>query len=118
MELLDIGGRTGPAFVARVIGHFLADAPEILERLAHALAREDRSGVERALHTLRSSAAYVGAMALSNLAAILENHARSGELEAVRRRVDETDLELAHADRQLAALRAAMLHSEEEPVDP
>ena len=115
---LQIGGRLRPALVAKVIGLFLSDTPAILEALEQGLKHQDRRAVERAVHTLKSSAASVGAFALSELAGLAEGHARGGPLEAVRPCVQEIRRQFEHAVVQLQALRAELLEPQAEGVEP
>jgi CheY-like chemotaxis protein len=68
LEQLRVGERVRPALVAKVIGLFLADTPPILAALVSGLERHDQRVVERAVHTIKSSANSVGALALSELA--------------------------------------------------
>ncbi|MCX7354720.1 MAG: ATP-binding protein [Alphaproteobacteria bacterium] len=54
----------GSAFVAEVIGDFIADAEQVLADLRAAVAADDIPAFRDGLHALRSSAANVGAMRL------------------------------------------------------
>lgn len=56
-----------------IIDTFLANSPELLAAARTALARNDRAALQRAAHTLRSSAATLGAMRLSELAGDAES---------------------------------------------
>ena len=115
---LQIGGRLRPALVAKVIGLFLSDTPAILEALEQGLQHQDRSAVERAVHTLKSSAASVGAFALSELSGLAEGYAKSGPLEAVQPCVQEIRRQFDHAVVQLQALRAELLEPQAEVAGP
>lgn len=115
---LQIGGRVRPALAAKVIGLFLSDTPAILEALEQGLEHQDRRGVERAVHTLKSSAASVGAFALSELAGLAEGDARGGPLEAVQPQVAEIRRQFDHAVVQLQALRAELLEPQMEVAEP
>ena len=114
---LQVGGRARPALVAKVIGLFLADTPLILDELAEGLNRNNQQAVERAVHTIKSSASSVGALALSELAGLAEGHARSGSLDAVRQHVREIHSQFDAAATQLAALRAELLQPQTEVVE-
>ncbi|WP_338414529.1 Hpt domain-containing protein, partial [uncultured Sphaerotilus sp.] len=113
---LQIGGRVRPALVAKVIGLFLADTPPILTELAQGLERRDQRVVERAVHTIKSSANSVGAFALSELAGLAEGHARRGSLDAVHAHVSELHGLFDAAAAQLEALRGELLQSQTDAV--
>jgi HPt (histidine-containing phosphotransfer) domain-containing protein len=117
LERLKVGGRVRPALVAKVIALFLADTPPILKELALSLKRDDQRAVERAVHTLKSSADSVGALALSELAGLAEGHARRGSLDAVREHVSELNGLFDAAVAQLEALRAELLLSQADAVE-
>ncbi len=111
---LTIGGRVRPALVAKVIGLFVSETPAILDGLAQGLKRQDRAAVERAVHTLKASAATVGASGLSELARLAERHARTGSLTAVQQQLGEILRHFDLAVAQLQVLRSEFLHS---PMD-
>jgi HPt (histidine-containing phosphotransfer) domain-containing protein len=66
---------------ARVISVFLEDAPKLLERLEQAALEPDFEGLREAAHSLKSSAANLGAMALSHAAKRIELGARTHTLD-------------------------------------
>jgi two-component system sensor histidine kinase/response regulator len=117
LERLQFGGQARPALVAQVIGVFLADTPALLHELAQGLARGDRQAVERAVHTIKSTSASVGAVALSELAGIAEGHARRGLLDAVRQRVGDINRQLDAAAAQLETLRDELLQPQTQGVE-
>jgi two-component system, sensor histidine kinase and response regulator len=117
LEQLQIGGRTRPALAAKVIGVFIADTPATLREMAHGLACGDRQAVERAVHTIKSSSASVGAVALSELAGIAEGQARNGLLDAVRQRVNEINRQFDSAAQQLETLREELLQPQTHPAE-
>ena len=114
---LRVGGRVRPGLAAKVIGLFLSDTPRILDELAQGLEHMDRQAVERAVHTIKSSAASVGAVALSEMAELAEGHARSGSLDAVRQHVSEIHRQFDAAVTPLEALRAELLLPEPNAVE-
>lgn len=63
-----------------LVRRFLADSADLLEQLDHGIARGDADAVHHAAHTLKSSSAALGALALSDLAKHLEALGRSGVL--------------------------------------
>ncbi len=79
--LRDLGGEDEPELLAELVAVFLADAPQRLHDMQQGLAQGDYELLERAAHTLKSSAANLGARLLSERARELEAaaRARSGE---------------------------------------
>ncbi len=69
----------GEALVSRVVALFLELGPQRLGDGRRAMASGDLPTAERCFHSLRSSAANVGAVEVSRLAAVLEEEARRGE---------------------------------------
>ena len=63
-----------------IIGVFMGDAEEQMEAIETAMKADDAPGVRSHSHTLKGSAANVGAVALSDAASRLESLARSGDL--------------------------------------
>ncbi|MDF1799111.1 MAG: Hpt domain-containing protein [Planctomycetota bacterium] len=68
-ELMEVGG---PELVHELCELFLTDTPNIIDELEAAVESEDWETMGRAAHTLKSSAFYLGALALSNLAKSIE----------------------------------------------
>jgi PAS domain S-box-containing protein len=87
----------GDDFV-ELITVFLESAAEIVKGLREACRRGDGDGVYRQAHTLKSSAANLGAMALSALARRLESDAKADSLSAAAGDIDgiERELERVH----------------------
>jgi PAS domain S-box-containing protein len=79
-------------FVTMLVDHLLADVPERVAVMADAVCRSDAGALERAAHSLKSSAANLGLLELSRLAGILETTGATGDL--------------GGADSVLAALRS------------
>ena len=76
-ELREIAGDETP----RIIGLFLEDAPRLIARMESASALPDLEAIRDAAHTLKSSSANVGAMALSTAAKRVELGARAQKLD-------------------------------------
>ncbi len=83
----------GDDFV-ELITVFLDSAAEILQSLREACRRGDADGIYRQAHTLKSSAANVGAMALSAAARRIESDADTVGLAAAAASVDAIEREL------------------------
>jgi len=67
-------------FEAELLSIFLQDAENSLNKIGDAIATQNTLAVEEAAHSLKGASANVGAKALANTAAQLENLARSGQL--------------------------------------
>ncbi|KFB70249.1 MAG: hybrid sensory histidine kinase TorS [Candidatus Accumulibacter phosphatis] len=74
---------SNPAFADRVLDLFTHSAVELLETIDSAMAQGDVKTLQRSAHTLKSSSAAVGAMALSEKARDLEMRIRAGDTPAV-----------------------------------
>jgi HPt (histidine-containing phosphotransfer) domain-containing protein len=70
---LDELGAMGPGLVRGVVTTFLDTLPERLAELRAAVARQDTEAVRALAHGVRGSAGYVGAVALADALALLEN---------------------------------------------
>ncbi len=71
----ELGGADG---LRQVIHTFLDGSPRFLAALRDAAARSDAAGMRQAAHTLESSSAMLGAIALSARCEELERAGRSG----------------------------------------
>jgi CheY-like chemotaxis protein/HPt (histidine-containing phosphotransfer) domain-containing protein len=67
-------------FVTMLIDHLVADVPERIGAMADAIRHVDGGALERAAHSLKSSAANLGLLELSRLAGALEMCGAGGEL--------------------------------------
>ena len=75
-ELCEVGG---PELVHELTELFLQDTPELLDALEAAASAEDWQALGAAAHTLRSTAFYLGALALSELARRIELAVAAGD---------------------------------------
>jgi HPt (histidine-containing phosphotransfer) domain-containing protein len=69
---------TDPEFALAVLEQFLQYSVETVESVRRAAALTDREGALHGVHTLKSSSAQIGALALSAWAGELEHHLRAG----------------------------------------
>jgi PAS domain S-box-containing protein len=67
-------------FVTMLIDHLLADVPERIGAMGDAVRHGDATALERAAHSLKSSAANLGLLELSRLAGVLEASGAAGDL--------------------------------------
>ena len=72
------GGGEAPGFADRTLALFCKDAQALLHAINHAAASADRTALMRSVHSLKSSAAQVGALALSAQAGLQETMLRTG----------------------------------------
>ncbi|HMW62736.1 MAG TPA: response regulator [Accumulibacter sp.] len=68
-----------PEFADRVLDLFVQNAGQLLADIEHASSRKDTATLQRSAHTLKSSSATVGALALSEKAKQLEALLRAGQ---------------------------------------
>ena len=73
-----VGG--DPEFLAELVDAFVADIPAQLEAMRSGAAGGEAETVTRAAHTLKSSSASLGALALAEACRALEAQARGGDL--------------------------------------
>jgi HPt (histidine-containing phosphotransfer) domain-containing protein len=73
----------GGKLLREMIALFLAAAPERIEAARGASARGDAAAAELALHSLKSSAAQLGAVRLQRLSEQGEHRARAGSLDGL-----------------------------------
>lgn len=91
-----------------VIDLFLGDTPRMLRTLNDCLLRGDDLGAYRTAHTLKGSSANFDAPRVTELASMVEAHAREGRLDAARLTLQELD---AAVQRLLADLRTVREHA-------
>ena len=70
-----------PAFLATMVGIFVADAPTRLDAIRAGLQQADAQGVERAAHSLKGALATMAADTAAAAASQLEQLGRAGTLE-------------------------------------
>lgn len=62
----------GAEFLKRIVNIFLTSAPKFVMQIETAVRMDDRAGLAQSAHSLRSSAANVGAEKLSDICRLLE----------------------------------------------
>ena len=75
--------------VRAVVDGFLGDVPSRLAALEASFAGNDATGLTREAHSIKGAAANMGAEALRQAAAKVEQAGRCGDLEAARRLLPE-----------------------------
>ena len=97
----------GDAIVARVVSAYLASVPDQLEELRAGLEASDAEALRFVAHALKSSSGNVGARAVQEQAALLEQDARAGELGRAKQRVERLEEEWLRACGVLLGLAGA-----------
>jgi CheY-like chemotaxis protein len=95
--------RIGSEAVVSIVDLFLRDASDILGALRKSVLRADAQRLARNAHTLKSTAATLGAERLSRYCAELEALGEAGSLESAEHKLESVALSLAAARIELAA---------------
>jgi two-component system, sensor histidine kinase and response regulator len=88
-DLRELEDADNPDFVSNMMDRFLDDSRQLVERLRQGLASRDNTALRMASHSLKSTSAVVGAMALSNACMILETAARERGIADLKPLVDD-----------------------------
>jgi HPt (histidine-containing phosphotransfer) domain-containing protein len=99
-----VGG--DPEFVDELIDTFLGDAPQQLAELHAAVAAGTAADAVRPAHTLKGTAATIGARAVEATSRSIEEDARAGSIDGLEARVGELERALADLETALAGARA------------
>lgn len=94
----------GDKLLKEILRLFLANAPQRMDQIHNGLDRNDPNEVERGAHSLKSTAANVGARDLSLLSTEFEDIASTGRLDGLRERLPELEEAYARATRALEAV--------------
>jgi len=103
-----VHGAMGDHDFAELVDVFLQSAQALLVDVDRAIAAGDDGSLYRSAHTLKSSAANLGALELSRLAKAFEGHARAGALSDCSRLAAALNEELDRARPLLQQARARM----------
>ena len=93
--LMRVGGNQ--ALYARLLDDFSARFADTTAGIESACRHEDCDRAERALHTLKGVAGNIGASAVQQIVTMLERHARSSDIAAVRSGLPSLALALSQA---------------------
>ena len=105
LRALDPGGQA--RLVQRVLGTYQGSLGRLVDQLAEARRTGAWDQVSRVAHTLKSSSASIGALALSALCADIERHLRAGDVASAQGCLAGFDAEVARVVEAVAtALRA------------
>jgi HPt (histidine-containing phosphotransfer) domain-containing protein len=89
-----------------VVGLFLEDYPQALDKIRAALAANDASGVEHHAHSLKGSVSTFGAKDVFEAALALEKQGRSGNLSGAQKGLSTLESTLQDLRPDLEALQA------------
>ncbi|UCC62539.1 MAG: response regulator, partial [Anaerolineae bacterium] len=98
-------GKQADRMLPQLIERFYLDADRLLGQARQALEQGQADDLRRAAHTLKSTSATFGAMALSAIARELEHLARDGTLEGAARQIARAEAEFARARTALETMR-------------
>ena len=90
----------------RVFNTYVVSLARLMEQLAQSRETGDHAGIRLAAHTLKSSSASVGALALSALCAEAEQAVREGRPDALPLVLDHLQAEAARVDSAVRQLLA------------
>jgi HPt (histidine-containing phosphotransfer) domain-containing protein len=93
----------GDKLLGDMIALFIGAAPERLDAARRGAQVHDLNAIEMAMHSLKSSAAQLGAIRMQRLCAEGEQSARAGLFTGVPALLDEIDAELPRVTAWLAA---------------
>ena len=96
-----------PQLVQRLLADYRASAERLAQDVRMARSADDTRRIGAIAHQLKSSSRSIGALALGDLCAELENACRSATREEVARCVVKFEAELREVDAQIAALLAS-----------
>jgi CheY-like chemotaxis protein len=98
-------GEQADQMLPELIERFYRDADRLFGQARQALEQGQAEDLRRAAHTLKSTSATFGAMALSAIARELEHRARDGMLEGAAGQIDRAEAEFARAKAALEAMQ-------------
>jgi HPt (histidine-containing phosphotransfer) domain-containing protein len=90
--------------VIEIMGLFRSETPARVDAVREAHARGDADGMMRAAHALKSSAAQLGALRMSELCRRIELHGRAGRIDEAGPHVAELGPAAQEADAALAGV--------------
>jgi len=100
-SLRELGGDDDPGLFIELVHLFLSDTPERMKQLEEALEKNDPTALEHAAHGLKSSAANLGAVMLSDLFKRIELAGKHNHLDEASSLVEESRRSYEDAERAL-----------------
>jgi two-component system, sensor histidine kinase and response regulator len=92
-----------PELLTRVVQLYLTESPKLVQKMKQAAGAADASAIASTAHSLKSSSANVGAMALSRYCADIEACARRADTDEARRILPRIESEHGSVQTALAA---------------
>lgn len=99
----DLVATTDVEFVKELIDAYLDDSPVLINEMKTALQDNDAATFRRAAHTLKSSSASLGVLALSEISKELEQIGKAEILDQVDGKLDQLISIFEQAERELKA---------------
>nr|CAA6808733.1 MAG: Unknown protein [uncultured Thiotrichaceae bacterium] len=93
--------------LAEFIEDFSEIAPDLVKQMVDGIASGDWNTVKIASHSLKSNSKDLGAIALSDLCAAVENESAQGEVDNTQEKVEQISLEMENAISAMQALDLA-----------
>ena len=100
-ELRETVGAGDEEMFNELLSIYLDDAPNLIAEMEKAFEIKDQEKLTRASHTLKSSSATIGAMALSTLCKEVELASRNGELDALGEKIEHIKQEFEQVKKAL-----------------
>ena len=105
LRALDPNG--GSAFLLRVLDTYLRSLERQVALVREAQAQGDHDGLSRAMHTLKSASASVGALRLAGLCEAIEHQLRHADTDGLAQRVQGFLAEASRVSQAVTAYRSS-----------
>jgi CheY-like chemotaxis protein/HPt (histidine-containing phosphotransfer) domain-containing protein len=87
--------------VCDLVATYLEDTPRLLAQMDEAVIQDDLPTLTRAVHSMKSSSAQVGALTLSLLCKYIEKHGKEEKWEDIAKRCEQVHAEFTRVDQTL-----------------
>ncbi len=87
-----------------LLNRYVEDSSRLIQQLEQAVQQQEQDTARRCAHSLKSTSANVGALVMADLARILEEQARTGQLPELQARMPDLHNALELAKAAIAAL--------------
>jgi HPt (histidine-containing phosphotransfer) domain-containing protein len=98
----------GPGLIAELVELFVGDVPARLDAIRKAMSAADPDALQRTAHSLKGSAATLGADGMAEICRCMEMHGRAGEVAEAAALLDSLDAEFERVRDALEAWVAAL----------
>jgi len=95
-------------FLADLVGDYLEDGQTLLDTMQAAVDNDDAALLERSAHSLKSTSQTVGALALADVCATIEQHAHDEELQRAAQQLPDAITYFATAKQRLHDRKIAL----------